>query len=107
MTDVSTQTDEELLYNYAWQSIQIQILKSLNPILKSIYTFIEFYYHFLQVATPAATLPTNANTESANTDAIVNEMSAISISTELVPVKNGIYFDSKTGLYYDSVKNTF
>ncbi len=32
MTEVSTQTDEELLYNYAWQSIQIQILKSLNPI---------------------------------------------------------------------------
>ncbi len=31
-------------------------------------------------------------------------MNAINISSELVPIKNGLYFDPKTALYYDTVK---
>lgn len=114
--EVATQTDETLIYNYAWQSKIPYILHFSESIYFKKTYFLEFYHYF---QTQASTTTTAASTPSVDqknetVQAIDEKISSIDISpagqqptdanqTTVYELKNGIYFDAKHDLYYDSV----
>ncbi len=83
--DNSSQTDEDLIYNYAWTSLTyLNISKIINHII--CYYNKEFYHHF--------------NKQSSN-------QSNINLTSQFYDYKNGLYFDAKNALYFEQVINSF
>lgn len=95
----TVQTDEELIYNYAWLSNLYFLITQLRT-HKVNCVLLEFYHYFQQIASTdhKGVVHLNEKIDSINISPAANKETSF-----ITEIKNGIYFDTQSGLYYDSV----